>query len=305
MGNVLALTSITDNGSSTVNGRLLARNGAVTLNKTTITKQTCAVGTTGGPASATSATLRVVKHVVNDSSGSSTASHFTLHVKLSGTDVAGSPAGGVESPGTTYTLTAGTYNVSEDPHGAYSSSFSGYCDANGNITLAAADNKTCTITNDLQPVAASAPANPSQAMLHVVKRVVNNNGGNINASFFKIHVKNSGVEAPGSPAGGNESPGSLFTLNPSIYQVSEDAYSGYTSRFSDDCDRNGFITLASGDNKTCTITNTNVASSPAPKLPNTGFAPKNENFFQPVFATALTVLTLLGISLKRILKPQY
>lgn len=160
IGDVLALTSITDNGSSTVNGRLLARNGAVTLNKTTITKQTCAVGTTGGPATATSATLHVVKHVVNDDSGRSTASHFTLHVKLSGTDVAGSPAGGVESPGTAYSLAAGTYNVSEDAHGAYSSSFSGYCNADGNITLAAADNKTCTITNDLLPVAASAPAAP-------------------------------------------------------------------------------------------------------------------------------------------------
>ncbi len=42
-GNILALTSITDNGSSIVEGRLLARNGAVTLNNTTVTKATCAV----------------------------------------------------------------------------------------------------------------------------------------------------------------------------------------------------------------------------------------------------------------------
>lgn len=49
IGNVLALTSITDNGSSTVNGRLLARNAAVTLNNTTITKSTCAAGTAGAP----------------------------------------------------------------------------------------------------------------------------------------------------------------------------------------------------------------------------------------------------------------
>ena len=52
-GNVLALTSITDNGSSTVNGRLLARNGAVTLNNTAVIKQTCAAGTTGGPGTST------------------------------------------------------------------------------------------------------------------------------------------------------------------------------------------------------------------------------------------------------------
>jgi len=47
VGNVLALTSITDDGGSTVTGRLLARNAAVTLNNTTLTKATCAAGTTG------------------------------------------------------------------------------------------------------------------------------------------------------------------------------------------------------------------------------------------------------------------
>lgn len=56
IGNILALTSITDDGGSTVNGRLLARNAAVTLNNTTITKQTCAAGTAGGPASSSTLT---------------------------------------------------------------------------------------------------------------------------------------------------------------------------------------------------------------------------------------------------------
>lgn len=38
IGNVLALASISDDGGSTINGRLLARNGAVTLNNTTINR---------------------------------------------------------------------------------------------------------------------------------------------------------------------------------------------------------------------------------------------------------------------------
>ncbi len=42
-GNILALQSITDNGGSTVNGRLLARNAAVTLNNTHVIKATCVV----------------------------------------------------------------------------------------------------------------------------------------------------------------------------------------------------------------------------------------------------------------------
>jgi hypothetical protein len=42
VGNVLALTSITVNGSVTVHGRALARNGAVTLDTDTFTRPTCA-----------------------------------------------------------------------------------------------------------------------------------------------------------------------------------------------------------------------------------------------------------------------
>lgn len=40
-GNILAFSSITDNGGSTVEGRLLARNAAVTLNNTIVSKATC------------------------------------------------------------------------------------------------------------------------------------------------------------------------------------------------------------------------------------------------------------------------
>ena len=40
-GNVLAFSSITDNGGSTIEGRLLARNAAVTLNNTNVVKATC------------------------------------------------------------------------------------------------------------------------------------------------------------------------------------------------------------------------------------------------------------------------
>jgi len=47
VGTIMALTSIADNGSSNVSGRLLARNGAVTLNMTTVKVSTCATATTG------------------------------------------------------------------------------------------------------------------------------------------------------------------------------------------------------------------------------------------------------------------
>lgn len=48
IGNIFALTSITLNTGATVNGRVLARNGAVTMDTNTITTSTCAAGTLGG-----------------------------------------------------------------------------------------------------------------------------------------------------------------------------------------------------------------------------------------------------------------
>ncbi|MEW2303327.1 ice-binding family protein, partial [Streptomyces sp. NPDC006655] len=47
VGNILALTSISATTGATIDGRALARNGAVTLDTNTITRPQCAAGTTG------------------------------------------------------------------------------------------------------------------------------------------------------------------------------------------------------------------------------------------------------------------
>ena len=150
VGHVFAMASITATTGATVQGQLLARNGAVTLDNNIITNGFCA--TTPIPAP-TPAILHVIKHVINDNGSTAVATNFNLHVKISGSDVASSPAPGVESPGTTYTLAAGTYVVSEDAFDGYAQSYSGDSDSSGNITLASGDNKTITITNnDIPPV---------------------------------------------------------------------------------------------------------------------------------------------------------
>ena len=143
VGHIFAMESITANNGATVQGQLLARTGAVTLENNTITNGICAAP----PAPPASATLYVIKHVVNDDGGTAVAANFNLHVKASGVDVTASPAIGVEFPGTIYTLVAGTYVVSEDAVAGYTGSFSGDS-TDGNIILTPGDNKTITITNN-------------------------------------------------------------------------------------------------------------------------------------------------------------
>lgn len=154
VGHIFALSSITAKTGATLQGQLLARNGAVTLDHNTITNGICETTTTP-PVTPAIAILHVIKHVINDNSRTLVASDFNLHVKTSDIDVATSPAAGVESPGTTYTLAAGNYVVSEDAFAGYTVSYSGDSDSRGNITLASGDNKTVTITNNDIPFVAT------------------------------------------------------------------------------------------------------------------------------------------------------
>jgi len=140
VGTDIDASGITIGNTVTWTGRALAFGGTVTTDTDTITVPTCTV--------IVPATLHIIKQIVNNSGGTATASLFNLHVKLSGTDVTGSPATGIVSPGRSYSLSAGTYVVSEDANASYTQTFSGDCNSSGSVILSAGDNKTCTITND-------------------------------------------------------------------------------------------------------------------------------------------------------------
>ena len=111
------------------------------------------------------ANLHLVKNVVG---GDLSASDFQLHVKSNGVDVLNSPQAGSGS-GTTYTLVAGSYVVSEDtplPNGYTQTSV--ICDGQNTDTVNLVSNseKTCTITNTFN-------AGPPTGTLTVIKEVDN------------------------------------------------------------------------------------------------------------------------------------
>jgi hypothetical protein len=137
IGSILAMESITLNTRASVNGRVLARNAAVTLDTNAITVPTCA----------SAATLRVIKQVINLSVASSSPSDFSVSVKNSlGDNVFGSPQLGTSTPGTLYSLSAGTYTISEGAHALYDQTFGGDCVPSGSVVITTGE-KTCTIIN--------------------------------------------------------------------------------------------------------------------------------------------------------------
>lgn len=179
-------------------------------------------------------TLTVIKHVANDHGGALEASDFTMNV--TGTQVSDSSFPGSET-GTTVTLDAGAYSVTEDGPAGYTGSPDNGCSGSIGIGQSA----TCIITNDDQA-----------ASLTVIKNVINDNGGLLTAAAFTMNVTGTDVSAASFPGSGA---GTTVTLDAGSYSVSEGTVAGYTPSYSADCAG----TIGVGQSRTCTVTNDDVA----------------------------------------------
>ena len=108
----------------------------------------------------------------------------------------------------------------------------------GSMTLGEGEDVTCTIVNQDVP-----------AKLTLIKTVMNDYGGTLEVSDFNLYVDGSPVTSGVAVSlPGNQT-----------YQASEDEVAGYVAGdWGGDCASDGTVTLAIGDNKTCTITNSDV-----------------------------------------------
>lgn len=190
--------------------------------------------------------LTLVKKVVNNNGGEETPSAWTL--SASGPD---SFDGNGPSVSSGAGLAAGTYNLSESGPPGYDASawdcdFGTQTDAD-TIIVATGQAVTCTITNDdISPT------------LTVQKTIINDNGGTVtDKNAFGLKVDGGVVlhNATNSFDAGN-------------HTVSEDGLAGYQPGiWGGDCEANGSITLAPGQDAICTITNDDI--SPTLKLVKT------------------------------------
>jgi CSLREA domain-containing protein len=108
--------------------------------------------------------------------------------------------------------------------------------------------------------------------LTVIKRVVNDQGGTQGPADFSVHVRAGATDVAGSPQPGTAS-GRTYTLAPGAYTVAEDADGRYVASFSGGCSASGVVTLAEGQVKTCTITNSDkppVVGKVVNALPESG-----------------------------------
>ena len=180
--------------------------------------------------------LAVTKIVDNSWGGTLSAANFPLQVSGSG---AITPV----TSGVTVTLGAGDYLVAEQQQPGYTSSgFGGDCAADGSISLANGDAKSCTITNTDTPAA-----------LTVTKVVI---AADYDHSFD--------LTLDGSPIGSASSGGA--TIGPLLiaagqHVVGESGPLGeYVTEIGGDCDGTGHFQAALGQSYSCTITNTRKAN---------------------------------------------
>lgn len=177
------------------------------------------------------AKLTVYKVVVNDNGGNNVIADYQLQVV--GTVVT-NVTSGVQT-----TFAADSYVVTETGIPGYQASFSGDCDAAGQITLNPGDVKTCTVTNnDISP------------NITLVKSVINDSGGiKVPANFT---MKIDGGVVP-------QSTSVPVTAN-SAHTIDENPVVGYhfvsiTGPAECPAVLGGTATLDEGEAITCTITN--------------------------------------------------
>lgn len=206
-------------------------------------------GTDSEPVPGKSATLRVIKNVLNDNGGTRMPSDFIISV--SGNNVSQPSFAGKSAPGTLVVLDPGRYAVTEAMDRNYSTNYSPDCIGG----ILAGESKTCTISND-DKISGEFGA---QASLIVTKNVINDDGRTSNASDFVIEVRGN-KSSPNLFLGAGSPNQTIVELGPGNYSVVERQNAVYSTSYSPGCKG----TVAKGESKVCLVTNDDRASGLSP-----------------------------------------
>ncbi|MBI2610669.1 lamin tail domain-containing protein [Candidatus Kaiserbacteria bacterium] len=171
-------------------------------------------------------TLTLSKTVINDNGGTATTTDF--QAKIDDVSVPWDIA---------QTVSVGTHTASETTLSGYgASSWGSDCAADGTVTLAAGENKTCTITNDDQSG-------------HLIVDKVTVPAGS--AAVFSVTATGTGVIMGGGAGTTTDATNKEYSVSVGTYSVSEAALAGWIE-VSNTCVN---VAVGVGETKTCTITN--------------------------------------------------
>jgi len=215
-----------------------------------------------------SATLTLQKTVSNTHGGTATSANFTPSID-----------GTATAWGTAVVVAAGSHTASETGLAGYTAgSWGGACAANGSVTLTPGQNATCTITNSDQ-----APT------LTLVKTVSNTHGGTATSANFTPSIDGTATTW-----------GTAVAVNAGSHSASETSLTGYAAgSWGGACAANGAVTLALGQNATCTITNSDQPTTLTlvKTVSNThGGTATSANFTPSVDGTATTWGTAIAVN---------
>ena len=201
---------------------------------------------------ATTGTVTVIKQVVNTHTGTKTPANFNIIVQAQNGILAPSiDTFSISFPGSSagvpVTINAGTYSITETPDVGYSASYSADCSG----TLAAGDNKTCTIINSDVP-----------AKVKVIVDVSNTHSGTQQPSNFTVNFASTGgVFTPALDTASisffGTSAGTDVTFGMGTYNVTLSNLASYSFSYSAGCSGTGAL----GYTATCTVTAQDPASS--------------------------------------------
>ncbi len=133
---------------------------------------------------------------------------------------------------------SGTYTVTAGTDSNYDRTFSGDCDAGGQITVATGSAKLCTITYE-----------EKLAYVTVTKTVINHGRSKTTADFAPYKVGSTTVTL-----------GAATPINSGLYTITETMDQNYNLTFSGNCFTNGSITLNPGQNSTCALVNEEIVA---------------------------------------------
>ncbi len=189
----------------------------------------------GTPVSPTTGTLLVYTTVYNNNGGTKTPADFTMNV--AGNTPSPSSFSGTAS-GQAVTLSPGAYSVSAGAISGYGATYSSGCIG----AIGAGELKYCIVGED--DLATS---------LTLLLNVINNNGGTLAPSDFSLLID-----------GASAANGTRYPMTPGAHAATTTPVAGYTfSAWGGDCNPDGTINLAAGDNKTCIV---NADDNPPPSV---------------------------------------